>query len=279
LEGSYRFMLGDAECFVVSDGEAPFGVRNLFENAPEEELRSALAGHGITGDTLMLPFQPLVVRLGRETILLDSGMGPGASPTLGLLPDSLREIGIAPEDVTAVVLSHGHYDHVGGAVASDGRLLYPKANHFICREELAFWETPEALARAGEKRGLATQAKLALLRDHLTPFSPGDEVLPGVRSVPAYGHTPYNLALRVTSGDASLLYVADALAHPIHFQHPDWHLNPDLDPPTALGSRHRFLEESVTTGELLCGYHLPLPAVGHVARAAADAYRWHPLTA
>ncbi len=134
-------------------------------------------------------------------------------------------------------------------------------------------------ARADPRRAAAARAVIETLGDRLETFDPGDDVLPGITPIPSPGHTPHALSFEIGTATERLLYVADAVAHPLHFKHPDWYLGPDLDPAGAVQTRKTLLDRAARTGALLMAYHLPFPPVGRVQSDAGSAYRWHPLAA
>lgn len=272
----YHFPLGDAECLAVSDGVFPLPAANFFANAPEDELECALRRHGIDDGQVPTPFQCLVVRTAGHTILIDTGMGSARAPLTGRLPENLSQAGIAPEDVDIVLFSHGHADHTGGAVDAQERPAFPKARYLIGREEFAFWMSDEAVAKAGA-RGPAARRILKLLQPRLEMTRPGEEIVPGIAALPAPGHTPFNSAFSIRRGGQKLLYVADAIAHLIHLEHTDWHLEADLDPPEAMRTRANLLELAAREQCLIFAYHLPHPAVGRIGIGSAGNYEWTPL--
>ncbi len=273
----FKFSIGDLECRSVSDGTHAFPATNFFSNAGAEELQSALLRHGVTDGRVVAPFCCLVVRAAGKTVLIDTGFGAGAGPNTGQLPANLEAAGISCGDVDVVVLSHGHADHAGGTLDPGGKLVFQNARHLISRAELDFWFSEDS-AIAGPRGDLARR-KLTILRDHLEFYAPGEEFLPGLRAIPAPGHTPHNLAIEIRSGRQAALYAADAIADPIHLEHPDWYPNADLDPATAVSTRRRILERVADENLIVCAYHMPFPGVGRVARAADGAWSWASLAA
>ncbi len=269
----HGFRLGDLDVLVVSDGVLALPARNLFGNAPDEDLGGILRRFGIYECRIPTPFNALLLRGRGRTVLVDAGYGATPAGTTGRLADNLRAALVAPEQVDAVVFSHGHADHVGGAVAADGSPLFPHARYILVREEFEFWMTDAAIEKAGD-RGRQAQAKLSALRSRLDLANAGDEVLPGIRLIPAPGHTPANCMVRIEAGDATLLYAADGLAHPIHLERPDWCLEADLDPDAAIAQRRKLLDEAADAGWLVAGAHMPLPSVGRIGRGRHGTYTW-----
>jgi glyoxylase-like metal-dependent hydrolase (beta-lactamase superfamily II) len=255
----FKFRIGELDCWSVSDGTYSFPATNFFANADAAELESALLRHGITDGRVVAPFCCFVVRTAGRTVLIDTGFGAGAGPATGQLPANLGAAGFSCRDVDVVVLPHGHADHAGGTLDPAGRLVFPNARHLINRAELDFWFSPES-AIAGA-RGELARKKLEILRGHVEFYGPGDEFLPGLRAIPAPGHTPHNLAIEIRSGGQTALYVADAIAHPIHVERPDWYPNADLDPAGAVATRRQILKRAADENLIVCAYHMPFPGV------------------
>ncbi|HEY3269223.1 MAG TPA: MBL fold metallo-hydrolase [Armatimonadota bacterium] len=268
------YRLGEWDCTGVTDGEMPLPVRNFYHNADEAELRAALAIQGIAGESVPTPFNPLLLRRGDEVVLIDAGFGAWASTPTGRLAESLAAVGVAPDDVTVLLLTHGHADHAGGAVTESGALAFPNARVLLSRAEVEFWKSAEAEALAGRRAGPARRVAAAL-EDVSEDIRPGDEPVPGVQILAAPGHTPHSTAVRIVSEGLSLIYVADAVAQPLHLVRPDWNLEPDLNPEDAAHTRQMLIDAAVRDGSLMYCYHFALPGLGWVDRAETG-YRWRP---
>ncbi len=223
----------------------------------------------------------LVLRRGNGLIVVDNGAAGLFGPTTGKIGERLSALGISPDQVTAVVLTHAHGDHFGGLLDKEGKPTYPNAAHFVSKAELDFWTAPEPdLSRIGippenRKPFIATVQKyLGALKARITPVQPGQSILPGVEVVGAPGHTPGHVALLVTSDKESLFNTADSVHHPMIFGHPEWMLAFDVDPKQAIATRRKILDRAASDRLRVLAYHLPYPGLGHV-RPAKGAYdRW-----
>lgn len=267
------FQLGSIECIAVTDGGLSLPARNFFLNAPEDALDEALQRHGIADRTVLCPFNCLVLQMDGRTVLIDTGFGPGVSPSVGHLMENLGKAAITAGDVDVVILSHAHADHSGGSITADGAKAFPNAAYYLNRNEVNFWLTDEA-ARKDPPRSRAARRVVEALGDRFENLERGDEVLPGVTAIAAPGHTPHNLAIRVQSNGESLIYLADAVAHPIHLEHADWHLQPDMDPTAALETRRSLLRRAESEGAWLFSYHFALPCLGKVREHPDGTWAW-----
>jgi glyoxylase-like metal-dependent hydrolase (beta-lactamase superfamily II) len=288
-ETSYRFKLGAFECAVVTDGthvyEHPGPL--LFCNAPQDELEQVLREHGIDPASWAewpSPYPGLVIDTGDHKVLVDTGAG-GSLPGTGELLPNLRAAGIAPEGIDVVLLTHGHADHAGGCVTSEGEPAFPNARYVIWADEWRFWAADEpdlsALPFPEEIRQLLIRAahkNLLPLEDRFDLVEREKEVVPGVRVLPAPGHTPGHMAVAISSGGEELLCPADAMLHPIHLERPDWYAGVDLAPQQALATRRQLLERAVAHKALVHVFHFPFPGLGRVVQRG-KAWRWQPIAA
>jgi glyoxylase-like metal-dependent hydrolase (beta-lactamase superfamily II) len=107
-------------------------------------------------------------------------------------------------------------------------------------------------------------------------YRPGTELLPGVTTIAADGHTPGMSALLVHSGRDQLLVTADAAYDPLLNMENSWRPGPDLDPEAALRTRRHLFDRAAADRIPVLGFHFPFPGLGHV-RTEGGSYGWLPL--
>ena len=274
---SCSFMVGSIRCTVLSDGYSAYPAPYFFPGARQEQLAGRLASESVT-----TPYTCLLIETGRHVVLVDTG-GGSSSETNGALVARLHRAGIRPKDVETVVLTHAHPDHIGGAVNPAGRPVFPEARHVMAEREWDFWTTGRADLRPlpipasiTDTMRSTAQRCLRALRFQVDPISTEAEIVPGVRALPAPGHTPGHLAIHISSEGEHLLNVADAAVHPLHLEEPGWASGFDLEPETAIASRRALLEEAASPHTRLMAFHLPFPSVGRVAPRAEGGWSWTP---
>ena len=152
----------------------------------------------------------------------------------------------------------------------------------IWKEEWDFWTVePDLSGLVIDDHGkeiLVKVAQNALLpiRDHIKLIEREEEVKPGVHLISATGHTPGHMAVKISSGDGDLYFVADAFLHPIHLEHLDWHSSVAYDPEKVIASRHKLIEEAVSGDSLVMTTHFPFPGLGKIVKRE-EKWRWQPL--
>ena len=135
----YRFKVGDAEVTVVSDGALDLGdPKGTFTGVSDDEMRKMLTDNFLPPANIVLEQNSPIVNIGDKLVLFDTGMGTSKmfGTTTGRQQKSMKEAGIKPEDIDAVVFSHGHIDHIGGVVGEDGKNAVPERAILHRRERL-----------------------------------------------------------------------------------------------------------------------------------------------
>lgn len=284
--GVFNLRLGTFRCAVVSDGSFTYApplfpppANFLFVNAPAELVEAELRAQGLHPEgwtEWISSYDCLLVETGEHTVLVDAGAGD-LGPSSGRLLGNLEAVGIGPEDIDCVILTHAHPDHVGGIVGAAGSLDLPAARYFISREEWEFWTSPEAEARIDEHArevliGYA-RSSLQTIGDRLELLEHDQEIVPGITTILVPGHTPGHVALRIFSEGQELLVLSDTVLHPLHLLQPEWYAAVDLTPDDLVESRKKLLTQAATTGALVLAFHFPFPGLGHVA-ATSTGWRW-----
>lgn len=278
---AYHHRVGDMLVTALNDG---FALRPLaggfIRNASLDEMNAALEAARMAPDVLPITFTPVMVRTGDEVILIDAGFADTGSPTTGFLHRGLAACGVAPEDVTTVLVTHFHGDHINGLVNKAGDPVFPKARVRVPAPEWAFWTDPDHRTAAPEAMQGAfdgVERVFSALGDAVDHYQWGDEVAPGIIAIDARGHTPGHTAFEVRSGDQVMIFISDTTNHPALFMaHPECQAAFDMDPDRAVETRMNLLGRIADEGLKYAGYHVPFPAVGHLVREG-DGFRHVPL--
>jgi glyoxylase-like metal-dependent hydrolase (beta-lactamase superfamily II) len=277
---SKRFKVGDVECVAVSDGTFSYPIVWLFSNVPPEQVESTLRERKLPATHVDSPYTCLLVKTGNHKVLIDTG-ADGLAPTTGNLLRNLEAEGITPKEITDVVLTHGHPDHIGGVLDQSGQPAFPSARYVMSRTEWDFWNEPSALHDAAMddhmKQLLVGCAKKNLppLQERIELFDGEEEIVPGIDAVPAPGHTPGHIALVISSASVQLLHLSDSVLNPLHMENPGWRSLFDLDPERAANTRRGLLDRAAADNVSILAYHFPFPGMGRV-QSKGNAWTWEP---
>jgi glyoxylase-like metal-dependent hydrolase (beta-lactamase superfamily II) len=260
----YRFKLGNFEGTIVSDGTLPLGKpEDNFVGLTKPEMGKQLTDNFLPPENVVLEQNALVINTGDKLVLFDTGMGGLKlfGPTTGNLLRSMKQAGIDPKDIDAVVMSHAHIDHCGGCMANDGSRHFPNAQYYITQADYDFWTT-ESNVPAQFKVFWETAIKnLKPNRERMQFIKDGEEIIPGVHAMLAPGHTVGHTIFMIDSGGKQLCYVGDLAHHPVLLlQKPLTEFKYDTDPKQSAQSRVKMLSMLADKRIALLAYHFAWPA-------------------
>lgn len=269
--------VGAATLTTVSDGYLALPPDFIFGPMPRDELAPIREAYGLTGDQLTPECNLTLWRDGTNTVLFDAGSGSQFMPTAGKLMDALDAAGVAPEDVTHVVFTHGHPDHLWGVLDDFDDPLFSNAAHLMGRDEWDYWWNPATVDRIGTARqafAAGAKRRMEMIEGMVDFFDDGDEVLPGIAAVLTPGHTPGHMSFELRNGSGGVFVSGDAISnHHVAFARPGWESGSDQDMPLAAKTRIRLMDRLATEGTTLIGFHLPDGGIGRVERDGS-AYRF-----
>ncbi|SDI32832.1 MBL fold metallo-hydrolase [Aliiruegeria lutimaris] len=258
------FRVGALEGATLLAGTAPrpepqsiFGL-----NVSAEEFASVSESNYITTDSAQFFFTPTVLRSGDEVVLFDTGLNAGG------ITAALAEAGMSPDDITKVVLTHMHGDHIGGLM-NDGAPTFANASYVTGQAEFDHW------AAAGNE-GFDTKVKP--LAEKMSFIGEGDSIAPGITAMAAFGHTPGHMNYMLESEGKQLLIAADLANHYVwSLAYPDWEVKFDMDKTAAAATRRKVLGMLAADKLPMIGYHMPFPAAGFV-ETREDGFRYVPVS-
>ncbi len=238
------------------DGGAMFGVvpRVLWEKKcpPDEKNR------------IRMTTNCLLLRTPKANVLMETGMGGKwtdkeremyAIDETGLLPDRLRALGVPPEAIDVVLISHLHFDHAGGATTrtADGGIVptFPNADYVVQAGELEHARHPYDRDRASYRpedfEPVARAGKWKTVE--------GDqEIVPGIRVLKIKGHNDTIQSFEFESEGVSGYYFADTLPMTPHVAVP-WVMGYDLYPHELTEAKKRLLKTAVDERRLCVFEH------------------------
>jgi glyoxylase-like metal-dependent hydrolase (beta-lactamase superfamily II) len=256
-DAAYEFGVGRFRCLAVKDGTI---------------TDQALEGRPVQVHHLNCLF----VDTGKYKVLIDTGCGEGFQPTAGKLLQNLQAEDISPESIDKIIFTHGHIDHVGGAVDTEGRPVYPKARYLAAKSEWDCWVSRPETSELQHFFFASARKNLLPNQENFDLFDKDAEILPGIRAIPAPGHTPGLVALEIASGRSELLCIGDIIHSELEFKQPDYYALFDVAPELAIQTRNEILSGAARSGVLVFACHFAFPGLGHV-KESKGVFRWEPL--
>lgn len=269
--------IGTATLTTLSDGNLVLPADFMFGTMPKAEIDPLRAELGLTGDQLMPECNLTLYRDGTNTVLFDVGSGPDFMPSAGTIVDSLDAIGLAPEDITHVLFTHAHPDHIWGLLDDFDDPLFYEATYMMGRTEWDYWWNPETVNTIGEARtvfAVGAKRRMEAIEDNITLIDDGQEVLPGIAAIASHGHTPGHMSFEVRAGSEAALVLGDAIGnHHVALRKPDWISGSDQDGDMGVQTRKMLLDRITSEKMAVAGFHLPDGGLGRID-AAADGYQF-----
>mgnify|MGYP000031598343 FL=1 len=263
----------------MSDGYFRLPTDGLGVNADRDEVQAFLKRHFLSPELGYSHTNHLFVEVGDAKVLVDVGSGNRFMENTGQLMGNLEAAGIDPYEITHVVITHAHPDHIWGIRDGFDEAIIPDAEYLIGEAEHTYWMQDGLVDRVpAEDQQFVLGAVNSINVDgaEWTLVQDGHEVVPGLTMIDTPGHTPGHMSLRVDSGDQSLIALGDSMSHAYtNFAHPEWYNGFDADGDQTVATRKRLLDMAAEDQIAILGYHFPFPGVGHVQREG-DQYRFVP---
>ena len=280
--GVFKYKVGSIEVTAVYDGiwRKPHDP-TFIKNASVEETKEALSKAGLTTEFMPIPLTVVVLKIGDKYVMIDSGSGVGQwQANATNLPSNMKAAGIDSNQISTILVSHFHPDHVWGLMEKGtNAAVFPNAELIVSSTEYKWWtepgrveKLPEGRRPAGKRIGdvFPTWKNWKLVENNA-------EVAPSVRLLAAPGHTPGHSAFLVTSGRDQLMVSNDAMYVPaLLAPHPDWQGAYDQDGATAVATRRKLMDQVIADKMMVCGAHFPFPGRGTFTKDG-DVYAFAPL--
>ncbi|MEX0683408.1 MAG: MBL fold metallo-hydrolase [Dehalococcoidia bacterium] len=261
--------IGNYEIDPVIDGTAQVPATVVFPNTGDSDWaphRQLLDEDGRVGMTL----GGFLLRGDGRAILVDVGLGHFelfGRKQGGRLLDNLALLGVRPEDVTDVVFSHLHLDHIGWA-SLNGNPVFSNATYRCDQRDWDYWISGPIEAMRGVPEEVAVNQRGAMkpVADRIETWSTDRVLFPGISVRHAPGHTPGSVVLVVSGGTERAVLLGDVAHCPVELLEEDWDGLGDVDPVLARATRNAAARELEGTNTLVSAGHFPGLAFGRLLK-------------
>lgn len=227
-----------------------------------------------------------LVRGNGFTALIDVGFGPADVPEAGGIKweageflNSLRALGVEPEDVTDVLFSHLHFDHIGWA-SVEGKSAFPNATFHCDQADWDHFTSPDHVDNPEEAvfpLEMRPKNKLAPVKGQLQTWNQSGELLPGLSVIQTPGHSPGTSIFKIESEGEGAYFIGDVAHHQAELVEADWQGVSDFDIPLGRKARHDVASLLADTGAPFVAAHFKDFTWGKVVRTS-DGFAWEPYT-
>lgn len=246
-----------ANSLIAKDPHSIFGL-----NVSEEEFASVSEANFIPVDAAQFFFTPTVVRAGNDVVLFDTGLNADS------ISKPLKAAGVSPEEVTIVVITHMHGDHIGGLMTNEGKPTFANARYVTGQVEYDTW------AKQGND---GFDNNVQPLAEKMEFIGDGDSIVSGITGMDASGHTPGHMIYMLESAGKQLALVADTANHYVwSLAYPEWEVKFDMDKAKAAATRKQVFDMLSADKVPFVGYHMPFPGMGFVETRGEGGYRYVP---
>lgn len=264
------FELGQSRIDIISDGHLELPVNMVLGRVPEAERTAFMQANKMPADTVRSALNLTLYRDGERVVLFDVGSGPNFMPSAGKLGQALEAAGVSAEEVTHVLFTHAHPDHIWGVLDEFEELSFGNAEYLMSSREWDYWFNPETVNKVPEERqsfAVGARRNMTAIEDRCSQFKHGEEVLPGIEAVDTAGHTPGHTSFHIRRANSSVMVVGDVITNPIYsFSNPGWEMATDSDPVMGVKARKQLLDRLAAEKIEMIGYHLPHPGTGYVEK-------------
>ncbi len=281
VPGVVRFELGDMHMTVLSDGTVAQDLHKITTNTSPGELERRLYAQFLT-NPVEASINVVLIETGSRLVLVDTGSGELFGPgNGGKLPSALAAVGVRPQQITDILLTHVHSDHSGGLFV-DGKMAFPNALVHVGKPDVDFFLNPANSAKTGYdihyfNEGIKT-LKPYVDAGKVRAFTGTTEVIPGITATLHPGHTPGTAFYVAESRGEKITFIGDTIHFgAVQFPNPNITVIYDVDPKVASAVRNQQFALLAQNRMLVAAPHLPFPGVGHLRAEPSGGYTWVPI--
>jgi glyoxylase-like metal-dependent hydrolase (beta-lactamase superfamily II) len=279
-----KIKIGKFDCTIFRDYIFKYLAKDFFINADPEELNTALKKYHLNPNNIASPFIAVLLQFDERKVFIDTGIGFSNEPLVfrgesyvfkGRVQQLLQTENLKKEEITDVIITHFHPDHIGGIFTDDKKLNAPNAQFHMHEDEWSYWHSSLSDNQPPLFKYFIEKNINNLKSSNLHLFKGESvDVAPGITALKAEGHTPGQIALDIHSDNEHLLYISDAFLNPVHIERLDWQTNYDLDHEKAKETRIKLLELAYKENMQLIAFHFDFPGLGRIDKFQNN-WKWN----
>ena len=247
--------VGDLRIFKLQDGQNYLQVSDL-SGINHDEAKKLVGGI----DSVCVPINSYLIKTQNHILLVDAGAGINTGEDTGHLIEQMKEVGIEPNQIDIILITHFHFDHIGGLTTSEGKPVFPIATLYISKAESDYWmrdldSIPEnqRIRASKYKDILSPYVSTNRYRTFLLNENLGD----GIKALPAYGHTIGHTVYTFISKGEELWFIGDLIHfEKIQFKYPKVSVSFDYNAQMAIDSRLEYFRRAAKSNAFVAGTHL-----------------------
>ncbi|MEI7489724.1 MAG: MBL fold metallo-hydrolase [Chryseobacterium sp.] len=282
---NYKISFGKFEVTALLDGTVTLDAENLLYNK-EKGAATELLQQSFLKNPVEISINAFLIKKDSQLILVDTGAGELFGGKLsGKIVESLQSVGYKPSQITDILLTHIHADHSGGLTVQ-GKKIFENAIIHVNKLEYDYWLSKTNMQNADIHSAGNNPKSFQNAADILSPyikagkiktFAPDTEVLPGVKTILASGHTPGHTVYILENEKEKIAFWGD-LVHigSVQFIDPlmDDHFDVSLD--KGKNQRVGFYKKATDEKYLIAASHISFPGLGHL-KFDSEKYIWIPV--
>lgn len=278
--GVYSFEVGGTRVIALSDGTAPQDLHKLLRGTTAARTDAMLRSEFVS-NPLQTSINVFVIEIGERRVMIDTGVGdlfgPGSG---GRLPESMAAAGIRSEQISDILITHVHPDHVGGLVRN-GRMMFPNAVVHVGKPDVEFFVDPPK-GKAAHADSKTSEELVGMMKPYfdagkVRAFTGQTDIVPGISATPHAGHTPGSAFYTLSTKSGQIVFVGDIVhAAAVQFPTPSVSIMYDAEPTLAINVRKKAFAEFALNRTLIAAPHLSFPGVGYV-RESGKGFQWVPV--
>lgn len=254
----------------LSDGSLTLPASMIIGDTPMDQVQPILDKYNVSSEAFTPPCNLTLYQDGERTVLFDAGSGLEFMASAGHIHDSLDAVGLSADDITDIVFTHAHPDHLWGLLDDFGDIAFSEATFHIGRKEFEYWSDPETINTIGEARvpfAVGAKRRLDEIADVVQLFEEQDQILPNVTAMASFGHTPGHMSFMIDGEAGNAFVIGDAIGnHHIAFARPDLPSGSDQNAEEGIQTRVAMMDMLAADNVPIIGFHLPDGGMGRVAR-------------